>query len=156
MHNFCIQWPRTVVSTTSSVERLLVRSPIWLLPSDQCIDMHGAWTDDVAGSVPTSRAMHLFTISSDLASSHSSVGSCWTSSSVLVVPSSVRMLAVKCALKACIRNSSPTLNTFTPLSTWVRRASSRRWHSDPVWFGAPQNIVKTTRRHSHKKCKSPA
>lgn len=67
----------------------------------------------------------------------------------------VQMLAARCALKTCTRNSSPTLNTLTDLSTCKRRMYSRWLHKEPVCDGDPQKILKTTRKHSHKKWKSP-
>ena len=41
------------------------------------------------------------------------------------------MLAIRCALKAWTINSSPTLNTFTPLSTCLRLMYSHMLQSEP-------------------------
>ena len=97
---------------------------------------------------------HLVTTSSALSYSHSSVG-WWSTSPLVLMVSDEAIAALRCALKACRRNSSPVLKTLTPLSTEVRRAISRRLHNDPGWFGAPQKIVNTTQRHSQRKWKSP-
>ena len=67
----------------------------------------------------------------------------------------LQILAARCALKTCTRNSSPMLNTLTDLSTCKRRTYSRRLHNEPVCDGDPQKILKMTRKHSHKKWKSP-
>ena len=74
---------------------------------------------------------------------------------VLDTFSSWHMLAFKRALNACTMNSSATLNTFAVLSTCVRLIVSRMLHSEPTCEGAPQNIWNRTRRHSHRKWKSP-
>ena len=64
-------------------------------------------------------------------------------------------LAARCVMNTCSRNSSPTLNTLTPLSTCTRHICSLMLSSDPCSAGLPQNIKKMTRRHSQRKWKSP-
>ena len=74
---------------------------------------------------------------------------------VLMMLSLARIPATRCALNACTRNSSPTLKTLTVLSTCVHLMTSRRLHNDPGCAGLPQDIEKTTLRHSQRKWKSP-
>lgn len=86
---------------------------------------------------------------------HSFDSVCVRGSDVLVRFNCVRILTVKWALKMCIKNSSPTLNTFTTLFTWTRLITSRRLHKDPGCAGFPQNMRNMTRKHSHRKWKTP-
>ena len=64
-------------------------------------------------------------------------------------------LATKCALKVCMRNSSPTLNTLTLLSTCSRCTCSLILDNNPCCAGVPQKISNITFRHSQREWNSP-
>lgn len=107
------------------------------------------------GSLVSTGATVLETRALAVLFSHSLLLSWGIGWSGLLIPNTSQMLAVRWALKLCIRNSSPTLKTLTPLSTFTRFTTCLKLPIEPVWELLPQYVRTITRRHSHKKWKSP-
>ena len=151
LHNSFYQLPGIVGATISNAGQFKDHVPILWPHGVQRIETHDEERCNAGGRLGQLIAISEFTSFSVVSSSYSLEVMCWIGSHVLVVSNLVRIPAMSCALNACTRNSSPTLNTLTALSTFVRCMISRRLHKEPGCDGVPQNIVKITFRHSHRK-----